>query len=204
MDDFFATLSPWWPPGREDLHWHLLPDPAQLAKALIEPCRELTHRPGLAPVQPRWGHITVQDIASGDSLTPGEADLIVARVRRACARVAPAELTVGPPELGRLGIGCPVIPAAPVHRLWEITGAASREVTGGRFPVRPATCRPHLSLAYGVSRGPDEQLHDWLATHPALTMTFTANQLALVAQSHDGAGAITWRPVTTVPLTGSA
>jgi hypothetical protein len=164
MDDFFATLSPWWPPGRADLHWHLLPDPAQLATELIEPCRELTHRPGLAPVQPRWGHITVQDIAPADDVTPREVDLIVARVQR----------------------------------------AAPREVTGGRFPTRPATCRPHLSLAYGVSRGRDERLHDWLAAHPVRTMTFTANQLALVAQSHGGAGAITWRPVTTVPLTGSA
>jgi hypothetical protein len=30
-------------------------------------------------------------------------------------------------------------------------------------------------------------------------MTFTATQLTLVAQSHDGARAITWRPVTAVP-----
>ena len=204
MDDFFATLSPWWPPGREDLHWHVLPDPAQLAKALMEPCRELTHRPGLAPVEPRWGHITVQDIAPADDVTPREVDLIVARVRLACAELAPAALTVGPPEVGRIGMGCPVTPAAPGRRLWEITVAASREVTGGRFPVRPASYRPHLSLAYGVARGRDEELHDWLATHPAANMTFTANQLALVAQSHDGAGAITWRPVATVPLTGSA
>jgi hypothetical protein len=33
-------------------------------------------------------------------------------------------------------------------------------------------------------------------------MTFTAAHLALVVQSHDGARAITWRPITTVPLTG--
>jgi hypothetical protein len=31
MDDFFATLNPWWPSGRADLHWHLLPDPARPA-----------------------------------------------------------------------------------------------------------------------------------------------------------------------------
>ena len=31
MDDFFAALSPWWPPGRADLHWHLLPKPDRLA-----------------------------------------------------------------------------------------------------------------------------------------------------------------------------
>jgi hypothetical protein len=36
------------------------------------------------------------------------------------------------------------------------------------------------------------------------TMMFTATQLTLVAQSHDGARAITWRPLATVPLTGPA
>jgi hypothetical protein len=208
VDDFFATLTPWWPPGREDLHWHLLPEPAQLATGLTDHYQELTHRPGLAPVEPRWCHITVQDIAPAAELTPAEVDLIVARVQQACARLEPAELTIGPPEPGRFGLGCPVTPAAPVGHLWEITVAASREVTGGRFPTRPASCRPHLSQAYGTvhagTQDSDEPLRDWLATNPARTITFTASQLSLVTQSHDGANAISWRPVTTVPLGGPA
>jgi hypothetical protein len=82
--------------------------------------------------------------------------------------------------------------------------AASREVTGARFPTRPARHHPHLSLAYGVAPSRDEPLSHWLATHPTGTMTFTAAQLTLVAQSHDGARAITWRPLATVPLIGPA
>jgi hypothetical protein len=198
MDDFFATLTPWWPPGREDLHWHLLPDPAQLTG----PYRELTHRPGLAPVEPRWCHITIQDIAPAQAVSQAELDEISARVARACAKVAPPRLTVGPAELGQYGLGCPVTPAAPVRRLWALAVAASRQVTGGRFPTRPAVCYPHLSLAYGVASTDDGPLRDWLATHPAHTLTFTATRLVLVAQSHDATRAITWRPLTTVPLTG--
>ena len=53
-----------------------------------------------------------------------------------------------------------------------------------------------------MARADDGPLQTWLATHPARTMTFTATRLALVAQSHDGARAITWRPITTVALTG--
>jgi hypothetical protein len=53
-----------------------------------------------------------------------------------------------------------------------------------------------------VARTSDNPLQDWPAVHPARTMTFTATHLTLVAQSHDGARAITWRPITTVPLTG--
>jgi hypothetical protein len=72
--------------------------------------------------------------------------------------------------------------------------AASREVTGARFPTRPARHPPHLSLAYGVAPSRDEPLSHRLATHPTGTMTFTAAELTLVAQSHDGVRAITWRP----------
>jgi 2'-5' RNA ligase len=204
MDDFFATLSPWWPPGRADLHWHLLPDPARLAAEVTGPYRDLTHRPGLAPVEPRWCHITVQDIAPVADISPKELDRIVTQVRQACAGLTRPELTLGPPELGRFGIGCPVTPAAGARALWEITAAASRAVTGARFPTRPARYHPHLSLAYGVAPSRDEPLCHWLATHPTATMTFTATQLTLVAQSHDGARAITWRPLATVPLTGPA
>jgi 2'-5' RNA ligase len=202
MDDFFATLSPWWPPGREDLHWHLLPDPAQLATELIGPYQDLTHQTGLAPVDPRWCHITVQDLAPAGAVTPAELDSLVALIRQSCRAVAAADLTIGPPEVSRLGVVCPVFPPGPARRLWELTVTASRQVTATRFPSRPAEYRPHLSLAYGVARTSDDPLHSWLATHPARTMTFTATHLALVAQSHDGARAITWRPVTTVPLTG--
>jgi hypothetical protein len=112
MDDFFATLNPWWPPGRADLHWHLLPDPVRLAAEVTGPYRDLTHRPGLAPVEPRWCHITVQDIAPAADVTPEELDRIVTQVRQACAELTSPELTLGPPELGRLGVGCPVTPVA--------------------------------------------------------------------------------------------
>ncbi|MBV9793359.1 MAG: hypothetical protein JO016_05400 [Actinobacteria bacterium] len=200
MEDFFATLTSWWPPGRPDLHWHLLPAPAPVAAGLTAHYRELTHRPGLAPVDPRWCHVTVQDIAPADEVSPDEVDRIVAQVRRAVAGLAAPELTLGPPEIGRLGLGCPVSPAGPARRLWEITVAASQQVTGERFPVRPAAYRPHLSLAYGVARTSDEPLRDWLATHPARTAAFTAGKLSLVAQSHDASGAITWRPVADVTL----
>ncbi|HEY2242054.1 MAG TPA: 2'-5' RNA ligase family protein [Streptosporangiaceae bacterium] len=200
MDDFFATLNPWWPPGREDLHWHLLPDPAQVAAELTGPYQELTHLPGLAPVGPRWCHITVQDIGPAEAIAPAELDSLVARTRQACATVAPVELTIGPPVLARYGLVSPVGPADRAHPLWELAVAASQPVIGTRFPIRPAEYHPHLSLAYGVARTGDGRLLDWLATHPAPTMTFTATHLTLVAQSHDGARAITWRPITTVPL----
>jgi hypothetical protein len=66
--------------------------------------------------------------------------------------------------------------------------------------AQPAACHPHLSLAYVVAATSAEPLRHVLATHPARTMTFTNAELSLVAQSHDGAGTITWRPPAAVPL----
>jgi hypothetical protein len=47
-----------------------------------------------------------------------------------------------------------------------------------------------------------EPLRQWLAGHPPRAVTFTARELSLVAQTHDGAGAMTWRVLGAVPLTG--
>ena len=88
------------------------------------------------------------------------------RARQACAELTPPELALGPPELGRVGGGCPVTPAAGARALWQITVAASRAVTGAGSPPARPRCHPHLSLAYGVAPGRDEPLCHWLATHP--------------------------------------
>ena len=50
MEDFFAGVVDRWPPGQEDYHWHALPGPAAVRECLSGQYRELTHRPGLAPV----------------------------------------------------------------------------------------------------------------------------------------------------------
>ncbi|GGR20775.1 hypothetical protein GCM10010497_23880 [Streptomyces cinereoruber] len=38
MEDFFAKVGRFWPAGRRDLHWHILPTPTE-ADALIAPYR---------------------------------------------------------------------------------------------------------------------------------------------------------------------
>ncbi|WP_405087386.1 hypothetical protein [Microbispora sp. NBC_01389] len=62
MDDFYAEVESReypWPPGRADLHVHILFDPDVIEKALVEPYRAVTHRPGLAPVSAQWVHMTL-------------------------------------------------------------------------------------------------------------------------------------------------
>jgi len=62
VEDFFAQVESRrhaWPAGRDDLHRHLLYDDVLVEEQLVAPYRELTHRPGLAPVPARWMHTTV-------------------------------------------------------------------------------------------------------------------------------------------------
>jgi len=194
MENHFARLTDLWPPGREDYHWHLLPDPQQAAGQLTGPYRELTHRPALAPVRPQWCHLTVQDVAPVDALSGREIADITGLVRAACAQVAPFALTIGPAKLWRGGIVCPATPADPVRRLWDITTGAARQITGDRFPTRPAVCHPHLSLAYGLAQAEDGPLRAWLSGHDGAGLTVTVDRLVLVAQRHDERE-ITWRAV---------
>lgn len=68
MEDFFEEVESRkqaWPAGRADLHWHILFDPAVLQEQLAGPYREITHRPGLAPVEVRWMHTTLVFVPTG-------------------------------------------------------------------------------------------------------------------------------------------
>ncbi len=197
MDSFFARLAERWPPGRRDYHWHLLPDPGQVRERLWCPYRELTGRPGLAPVPPQWSHVTICHAAPVAAVTGREVADITALVREGCAEAAPFELTVRPAEVWGTGIVCPLWPGAPARRLWQIVTAAARAVTGDQF--QPAVYHPHLALAYCFAAVEDGPLRVWLSDHRIPEMTFTADRLHLVAQWHDG-HEITWQPVTTIAL----
>jgi len=75
VEDFFAQVESRrhaWPAGRDDLHRHLLYDDVLVEEQLVAPYRELTHRPGLAPVPARWVHTTVMHGGPVDQYTQAE------------------------------------------------------------------------------------------------------------------------------------
>lgn len=184
IEDFFSRVETRryaWPAGRADLHWHLLFDTGTVQRQLVAPYREITHRPGLAPVPARWAHLTVLHGGPVDAYQDGEIEAITEQVRAAVADLAPFDLVVDRPSVGRVALECPARPGAPARRLWELTAAVDAEVTGGRFPLIPDGYAPHLTLAYGIAG--DQR----------------ADRLALVAQSHNRRH-ITWTPLATVPL----
>jgi 2'-5' RNA ligase len=202
LESFFTAIEQRWPAGRADYHWHVLPGADTRHEHVTLPYRDLVHRAGLAPVAAAWTHVTVEHLAPVGALSSDEIARIIELVRNRCARLAPLELTIGRAEIWGNGVVCPVSPARPLRQLREITTAASREVTGGRFGTAPAAYHPHLALAYAVSDVHDAPLRAWLSRHEVPEASLPVRQLSLVAQEHDG-GQITWRPIRAVPLGGS-
>ncbi|MEY9938674.1 2'-5' RNA ligase family protein [Streptacidiphilus sp. MAP5-3] len=199
MDSFFNTVTHRWPEGREDYHWHILP-PAGIRNALFESYKNLTLRENLAPVQPEWYHVTLLHSGPVSEITDDEIAAITEQVRKQCATIAPFDLTLDRPSVGTVALECAGRPGEPARRLWEITAKATAAVTGERFPLIPPVYYPHASIAYATGPVPDRRdMKAWLSDCPTQPVTFTAENISLVAQSHDGRE-ITWRHVASVPL----
>lgn len=208
MEDFYGEAERRrqnaWPAGRVDLHWHVLFDPKVMDAALVQPYREVTHRPGLSAVDARWLHLTVLHAGPVDRYRAGEIDSVVARVREACGAIAPFDVTIDRPVVSRVAVECAVRPGAPMRRLWELTSCIDAEVTGSRFPQIPAGYYPHLALAYGVGgpvRADRLAMNIRLSDLPGEPVQLRAERLSLVAQSHDRQH-ITWERLADIELSG--
>jgi 2'-5' RNA ligase len=203
VEDFFAGVAEHWPLGREDYHWLVTPDPATVRESLVLPYRDLTHREGLEPVPSHRAHITVQHFAPVSELSGAEIAHIAGLVRYECAGIPPFTVTAGRAEVWGSGVVCPLRPETVLRRLWELTTGAGREVTGGRFEVRPRVYAPHLALAYAVAHVDDGPLGRWISDSDVGEVTLVVGALALVAQKHDGRE-ISWRVIDEVPLGSTA
>lgn len=207
MEDFFARVTARrypWPEGRRDLHWHLLPPPAE-RKHLSEPYRELTHQPGLEPVPAEWLHITVLHAGPQQDATTQETADLAARVRAAVAGSGPVTLTFARPSIGTVAIERAARLGAPARRLWDETWTATTDVVGERWPRLPTTYYPHVTLAYAgnQARHADRSaLKQQLSDIDGDEVTLTFDTLTLVSQWHDGRQ-IVWEHLADVPL-GSA
>lgn len=203
MDSFYADISVWWPAGRADLHWHLLPA-QRTAERLTATYHHLTHQPGLAPVAPQWLHCTLIHAQPHATYAPEEIDQVVTRVRAICQHIPPITMTLDRPTAGRVAIECVGRPGAPARQLAHAIGAADQAVTD--VPPRlTAHYYPHLSLAYGTGEGGADRraIRAALTDTPGEPLTAHYDRAHLVAQHHDG-HSLTWAPVASVPLAGMA
>ncbi|MGY4969560.1 2'-5' RNA ligase family protein [Streptomyces nigrescens] len=199
MKDFFSTVVHRWPEGREDIHWHILPDRELVRQTLFEPYRELTHRPNLAPVRPENFHITLLHGPPVTEVSEQEVGDMTALVRKGCKRIAPFELTLDRPALGSVALECAGRPGAASRPLWQLTADAAAEATGGRFRNLPAAHYPHGSIAYAVGDVARLPMKVWLSDNGPGPVTIPVDKISLVVQRHDR-HEIVWDHILDVPL----
>jgi 2'-5' RNA ligase len=201
VEDFFATITDRWPPGRDDYHRHVLPGSELLRDRISRHYAEVANRPGMARVRPANMHITVQQLAPASQVTSSELAQIVSLVRDRCADIAPFAVTTARAEAWEHAITCPIRPGCLLSTLWQVTTTAARQVTGTRFETRPAVYHPHLTIAYATSHVDQDPIRAWLSDYGAPEIPIPVTGLVLVAQRHNGRE-ITFRVLDHVPLDG--
>ncbi|MFH9298893.1 2'-5' RNA ligase family protein [Streptomyces sp. NPDC017520] len=146
MESFFARVEPFWPAGRRDLHWHVLPTLDE-AVALAAPYAGITG-PGLEPVSPDGMHCTLLH-AIGAARDDVDIESLLRDVRRTARSLVPVTLTFDRPAVGALAIEVSGWPGAPFSALVDMVTAAT-DRTGAAF--KPGRSRyPHISLGYTTS-----------------------------------------------------
>lgn len=203
MEGFFQGIESRWPAGREDYHWHVLPDPAAVSEHLAEPYRDLTTRPGLARVAPEWYHITVLHHQPVDDVSEHLMTEVVARVHDQCARLRPFTARVRRPEIWRSGLVCPVYRGQDFRQLWTMVRGVTAQLTGEQRQPGPLAYYPHLAIAYATGRLDDAGPREWLCDHDLPEPAIDVGALALVRQKHDGR-TITWKVDEVIPLGASS
>lgn len=196
MESFFSAVEQRWPAGQDDYHWDVLPEPEDAREYLAEPYRELVTRPGLAPVPPRWTHITVYHDAPVGEISREALEETVSRVRDGCRKIRPFNTWVRRPETWHNAVVCPVYPGQRLRQLWTLVTTVAA-FTGRRR--RSDNYCPHMSLAYATGHVDHGPLREWLADRNFPEPGIPVRELALVRQRHDGT-AITWDVLEKIPL----
>ncbi|MER6103676.1 2'-5' RNA ligase family protein [Streptomyces sp. NPDC001832] len=201
MENFFARVGAFWPAGRRDLHWHILPTPDE-AGALSAPYEGLAP-PGLQSVPVDGMHCTLLH-AVGLSGTGVDTDALLKEIGSYAQTVRPFSLTFDRPAVGNVGVE---ISGWPGHPFTEIVDTITQVMTrtGAAFKAAPS-CYPHMSLAYAADGAEDVDAVSVRAAlasiEQPLSGTVFVDRLHLVEQWHDGAH-ITWNPIAEVSLAGA-
>ncbi|GAA1376625.1 2'-5' RNA ligase family protein [Streptomyces beijiangensis] len=205
MDSFFERVSKVWPPGRRDLHWHLLPTETEADALLASYSEAVFARPGLTRVPNAWLHCTLLH-AIGTTADQVDVDALVTDARAYARQVSPFTLTFDRPAVGPVAVEISGWPGAPFTGLVDTLTQLTQERSAGMF--RPAASRyPHMSIGY-TSDGSETinpvDLREALAgIDGPLSHTVRADRVHLVEQWHDGAS-IKWESIATIPLEGPA
>lgn len=152
MDADFANHWDWRPEWREDrpcLLWYLTfeDQPAVLRRAQ-ELTSSLRTSERIDVVPPEWLHLTVDDVAYADEVSPDQVESLVQATREAVSDCSLPPLELGPVCAMTSAVVLLARPRSPLLHLREGVQAVTTAVLGRHKPPLRHDFRPHVTLGY--------------------------------------------------------
>ena len=200
LRDHWAATAANWQGDAPRLQWYATLRDARALVRLADRLRPHLDRAYLAPVDPRWLHLTLHDVGTWRDCRAAEVERLVATAGSLCRASPPLRLRLGPVALRRTAVVVEVAPAEPVWRLRERLWAADVRVRGPAarpLPTGPAAT-PHVSLAYARRAADASRLADALAELADEPVEVSVEGIELLRLRRD----YTWGTVARVELRG--
>jgi len=194
---------PEWTEHRTCLYWYLTFREDEIVAAIGDEALQAVGRTSwMDAVPPRWGHVTVADVAFTDELGSGDVERVTNAVADALADEDHLRLSLGPVRAFRTAV---VLETWPLVRLRSVQGEVRRATSaalGDRYlDFHGKLYWPHLSLGY-VNRTVDAATAEtFLESMPAVEARIDVNALTLAAVTRIGRG-YRWQVEAQVELLG--
>lgn len=188
------------PGGSRSWQWYLTFEDCPRLHALARRCQAAVASPYYDLIPPDGLHLTLCRIAAVDELTAEQATEVSAVATRACAALAPFDISIG-----RLGgtsgaLGFAVDSSEQLRQLRDILHEATRSAVPDLRPPE-SEFEPHVSIAYcnsdGVPAAPVIAAVKNLQTLPPVTTTVREALIVLLERRER---AYVWRSVARTPL----
>lgn len=180
----------WWRPGWRQgrhvyaCHFTFRDQPA--VQQLAGTCRRaLAAVPGLEPIPAQWLHLTMQEVAFTDEVSPEQLDSFMAAAARELAAVPLPQVTLHPPVVVAEAVLLPVTPSGPVDAVRTAIRSAVADALPRARPTVIERYRPHVSVAYSNLDQPAGPVHRALADLEVESVSITLPAVGLLEYHRD-------------------
>ncbi len=185
---------------RRSWQWYLTFEDCPGLRVLAARCQAAVAFPYYDPVPLDGLHLTLGRIAPVNEITAGQVEAIAAAASRACAAVAPFDITIGGLGGTAGALGFAVEAAEHLGRLRDTLRAATCSAVPGVSPMGPQF-EPHVSIAYcntdGVPAAQAVAAVEQLRMLAPVTATVRA---AVIVRLERRERAYVWQPVARLSL----
>lgn len=186
MRDFWRTHQ--WPVGERRLHWMILfsdqPEVHSCHAAYLSVLEQHRHLVDIVPTE--WLHLTVQSLCPMTEVSADELDGLLAETRQRLSRTVPPRVQLGPARIDGAAVTWAVYPENELSHVYDEVRSSSLDLLGAeRVARRGSIWSPHVTLGYGATDDPADDLAAALAFSRPPRVEVTITEVALVDVEQD-------------------